>query len=144
MKGGRTSESPVEYYKFTFRMSIANDDAPLAPENDTARPRRRASSFLHLHIPEPAATWTAGVRSAITLHETSTGHHGFGSHLHLPLPTFSITAPDADGSGVSVGRRFSFGLRRFSQTVSRAIKNDCVKFPLTLKYSPFTAWVSSV
>lgn len=144
MTVGRTSESPVEYYQFTFRMSIANDDAPPAPENDTARPRRRASSFLHLHIPEPAASWTAGVRSAITLHETSTGHHGFGSHLHLPLPTFTITGPDADGSGVSVGRRFSFGLRRFSQTVSRAVKNDCVKLPLTLKYSPFTAWVSSV
>ena len=103
-------------------MSIANDDAPPAPENGTARPRRRAASFLHLHIPEPAASWTAGVRSAITLHENTAGHHGFGSHLHLPVPTFTITAPAAEGSGGSVGRKFSFGLRRLSQTVSRSAK----------------------
>lgn len=111
-------------------MSITNDDAPPAPENGTARPRRRAASFLHLHIPEPAATWTAGVRSAINLQETSSGHHGFGSYLHLPVPTFTITAPAADGSGVSLGRKFSFGLRRFSQTVSRSVKNDLCETPI--------------
>jgi len=103
-------------------MSITNDNTPPAPENGTERRRRRASSFLHLHIPEPAATWTAGVRGAITPDGPAGGHHGFGSYLHLPMPTFTITAPAADGSGGSVGRKFSFGLRRVSQTVSRCVR----------------------
>lgn len=104
-------------------MSIPNDNTP---ENGNERRRRRASSFLHLHIPEPAATWTAGVMGAITANGPPGGHHGFGSHLHLPMPTFAITAPAADGSGGSIGRKFSFGLRRVSQTVSPLVRKHCV------------------
>jgi hypothetical protein len=105
-------------------MSISNDNTPSASENgNERRRRRRASSFLHLHIPEPAATWTAGVRGTFTTNGPAGGHHGFGSHLHLPVPTIAITAPAAEGTGGNVGRKFSFGLRRVSQTVSCLVTN---------------------
>ncbi|XP_016843312.1 kinase D-interacting substrate of 220 kDa B isoform X3 [Nasonia vitripennis] len=46
-------------------------------------------------------------------------HHHHHHHLlpHLHVPTFSITGPATDGSsGSGTGRKFSFGIRRHSQT----------------------------
>ena len=108
-------------------MSVPNDTT-ISSEYDESnvQSHRRAASFLHLHIPDPSTTWTAGIRGAVTANlPISASHHVFSSHLHLPVPTFTITAPAADGSGGSTGRKFSFGLRRISQTVS-PVCNFCV------------------
>lgn len=71
-------------------------------------PRRKRLSFLHLHLPEPPG-WTNNIDP------NHQHHHTFGAHLpHIHVPTLTFTAPAADGTG----RKFSFGIRRHSHTVS--------------------------
>lgn len=87
-------------------MSLPHGNAP--PENQ--KQRRRGMSFLHINMPDSSG-WSAGPGTS--------GFSAIYNQLqHLPVPTFTFSAPVDDGSGNLGGRKFSFGLRRFSQTVS--------------------------
>lgn len=90
-------------------MSLPHGNSP----TEGTKQRRRGMSFLHLNMPDPSG-WTGG---------PSTGGFSalYNQLQHLPVPTFTFSAPMDDGSGNMGGRKFSFGLRRLSQTVSSCV-----------------------
>lgn len=81
--------------------------------------RKRLPSFLHLHLhhqPEHQGWNSANVAGALNNDHNNHHQHTFGSHLsHIHVPTLTFTAPASDGTG----RKFSFGIRRHSHTVSQ-------------------------
>lgn len=76
---------------------------------DQTKQRRRGMSFLHLN---------EGGLSAI-----------YNQLQHLPVPTLTISSPGGDMGG----RKFSFGLRRLSQTVL-ACSPACERFTKNLAW----------
>lgn len=88
-------------------MDILQKIGPTVTITPAEGEKKRRRSFLHLHIPEPQSTTGTSSTPASPVADGL-----FGSYLHLP--TISLT-PSPDG-----GRKFSFSLRRNSQTVSEA------------------------
>lgn len=76
--------------------------------------------FLRLHIPvhHPGTGWTNEEEGDLKHHSHHHHHHHHDHHVfpHFHVPTFTFTAPAIDGE---TGRKFNFGIRRHSQTVSR-------------------------
>lgn len=98
------SDTMIRFIDTSNMPSITNLSDREGILDGSAHVRRKRLSFLHLHLPEPTG-WG-----------NSHHHHNtFGSHLsHIHVPTLTFTAPASDGTG----RKFSFGIRRHSHTVS--------------------------
>lgn len=81
-------------------------------------PRKLRLPFLRLHIPDqhPSAGWED--EESLGQHHSHRHHHHHCHHVfpHFHVPSITFTAPAADGE---TGRKFNFGIRRHSQTVSR-------------------------
>lgn len=114
--------------------------SPSVSEQITKTGRKLKFPFLRLHIPEPRpSTWEdeeGGFEEHYTHHHHHHHHHNHHHHMfpYFHVPTITFTAPAADGE---TGRKFNFGIRRHSQTVSHVaclfiVKMDAVDAVVSL------------
>lgn len=94
------------------------------PERSGVTGLKMKLPFLRLHIPasQPISGEEGGEEEDANHHSHYHHHHHHHHHVfpYFHVPTFTFTAPATDGEP---GRKFNFGIRRHSQTVSRCLRS---------------------
>lgn len=105
-------------------LSNISSNSEQIPERSGVTGLKMKLPFPRLHIPasRPISGEEEGEEEDANHHSHHHHHHHHHHHVfpYFHVPTFTFTAPATDGEP---GRKFNFGIRRHSQTVSRCLRS---------------------